>query len=120
MKSQFLKAWGQKGQGTQRIQHPPLDRSGFMRLYVADRESNQYRSLILRELLLRNGIMWTNLGPLCLLPDSIKQFSSILGLLGQWGKQPGQFYFAHRVAVGTKHEPYVAEAWNWRVQKLVP
>jgi DNA-binding beta-propeller fold protein YncE len=43
----------------------------------------------------------------------------VLGTFGQRGKQAGQFYFAHGIAVGPNNELYVAEVLNWRVQKLI-
>ncbi len=42
----------------------------------------------------------------------------VLGVLGQAGKQPGQFGWVHEIACPSENELYVAELLNWRVQKL--
>lgn len=43
----------------------------------------------------------------------------VLGVLGESGKQPGQFGWVHEIACPSENELYVAEILNWRVQKLV-
>ncbi|MBI3679506.1 MAG: 6-bladed beta-propeller, partial [Acidobacteria bacterium] len=42
----------------------------------------------------------------------------ILGVLGEFGKAPGKFDFAHHLAVDSSGAIYVAEIKNWRVQKF--
>jgi len=43
----------------------------------------------------------------------------VLGVLGESGKQPGQFGWIHEIACPSENELYVAELLNWRVQKLI-
>ena len=43
----------------------------------------------------------------------------ILGTLGKAGKQPGNLYFSHHLAISKTGELYVAEVGNWRVQKFL-
>ena len=43
----------------------------------------------------------------------------ILGMLGRAGKQLGQFGVPHEMACPSENELYVADAQNWRVQKLI-
>ena len=43
----------------------------------------------------------------------------VLGVLGESGKQLGQFGWIHEMACPTENVLYVAELLNWRVQKLV-
>ena len=42
----------------------------------------------------------------------------VLGVLGEAGKDPGQFGWIHEIACPSENELYVAELLNWRVQKL--
>jgi hypothetical protein len=44
----------------------------------------------------------------------------VQGFFGAPGKLPGQFAYAHHLAVSKRGEVYVAEILNWRVQKFVP
>ena len=43
----------------------------------------------------------------------------VLGVLGESGKELGQFGWIHAMACPTEDVLYVAELLNWRVQKLV-
>jgi DNA-binding beta-propeller fold protein YncE len=43
----------------------------------------------------------------------------VLGVLGQSGKQLGQFGWVHEIACPSENTLYVAEILNWRVQKLL-
>ena len=43
---------------------------------------------------------------------------TVLGVLGQSGKQLKQFGWIHQMACPSENELYVAELLNWRVQKL--
>ena len=43
----------------------------------------------------------------------------VLGVLGESGKQLGQFGWIHEIACPSVNELYVAELLNWRVQKLI-
>ena len=44
---------------------------------------------------------------------------NVLGSLGGPGKAPGEFAFAHALAVSPGGDIYVAEILNWRAQKFV-
>lgn len=44
---------------------------------------------------------------------------TVLGVLGQSGKQLKQFGWIHAIACPSENEIYVAELLNWRVQKLI-
>ena len=43
----------------------------------------------------------------------------VLGVLGEAGKEPGQFGWIHEIACPSENELYVAELLNWRVQRLI-
>ena len=43
----------------------------------------------------------------------------VLGVLGESGKQLGEFGWIHEIACPSEHELYVAESLNWRAQKLI-
>jgi streptogramin lyase len=44
---------------------------------------------------------------------------TLLGVLGEAGKQLKQFGWIHEIACPSENELYVAEVLNWRVQKLI-
>jgi len=44
---------------------------------------------------------------------------TVLGVLGEAGKQLKQFGWVHEIACPSENELYVAEVLNWRVQKLL-
>src|SRR6202041_3949603 len=44
---------------------------------------------------------------------------TVLGVLGESGKQLKQFGWIHEIACPAENELYVAELLNWRVQKLI-
>src|SRR4030095_15930289 len=44
---------------------------------------------------------------------------TLLGVLGEAGKQLKQFGWIHEMACPSENELYVAEVLNWRVQKLI-
>jgi hypothetical protein len=44
----------------------------------------------------------------------------LAGTFGLPGKMPGEFGFAHQIAVAPCGNIYVAEIVNWRVQKFLP
>ena len=43
----------------------------------------------------------------------------VLGVLGESGKQLGQFGWVHEMACPSENVIFVAEILNWRVQKLI-
>lgn len=63
-------------------------------LYVADAEASHFSEMDLR--------------------------GNILGSFGRAGRGPGQFAAVHSVAVTPTKEIFVAEVFNWRVEKFVP
>jgi hypothetical protein len=44
----------------------------------------------------------------------------MLGSFGIAGRGPGQFAGAHALAITSKKEIFVAEVFNWRVEKFTP
>jgi YVTN family beta-propeller protein len=132
-----VKDWGKKGTGPGEFDVPHsivIDSKGL--LYVGDRENNRIQIFDTDGNFVRE---WDKIGsPWGLFitpgPDQVIYMSdgaanrvlkldlngNILGAFGESGKQPGQFEYAHGIAVGPKNEIYVAEILNWRVQKLVP
>ena len=44
---------------------------------------------------------------------------TLIGSLGSFGKQPGQFGWIHEIACPSATEIYVGELLNWRMQKLL-
>ena len=43
----------------------------------------------------------------------------VLGVLGESGKQLGEFGWIHEIACPSENELFVAEILNWRAQKLI-
>ncbi len=130
----FVKAWGTKGSAPGQFNLPHnvvVDKQGLV--YVADRENKRIQIFDADGKFLRE---WTHVGSpwgLAFGPDQTLFVASgreervlkldlngkILGVFGEPGKGPGQFGYAHGIAVGPGEEIYVAEVLNWRVQKLV-
>ena len=131
----LLLQWGKKGaaEGEFNLPHSiVLDRDGMV--YVGDRENNRVQIFSPDGRFLRQ---WTQLGsPWGLAITTAQEIymadgknnrvlkltreGKVLGVLGSPGKGPGQFAFAHHLAVSNQGELYVAEILNWRVQKFVP
>jgi DNA-binding beta-propeller fold protein YncE len=132
----FLKAWGQRGTGPGEFNIPHsivVDSKGL--LYVADRENKRIQIFDSEGNFIKE---WKHVGQPWGLsitpgPDQVLYMAdgladrvlkldlsgNILGTFGERGKQVGQFYFAHGIAVGPNNELYIAEILNWRAQKLV-
>lgn len=130
----FLKTWGKKGTGPGEFNLPHaviVDSRG--RVYVGDRENRRIQIFDTDGNFIRE---WTHLGSpwgLHITPDQTIYMAdgyanrvlkldlegNVLGTLGSPGKLPGQFAYAHHLAVGKSEEVYVAEILNWRVQKFV-
>jgi DNA-binding beta-propeller fold protein YncE len=131
----FLKTWGSKGAAKGQFDIPhsvAVDRQG--RVYVADRENYRIQVFTPEGEFLHE---WTHIGApwgLYLTPEQILYVADgynnrvlklnlegqILGTLGEPGKLPGQFSYAHHLSVGTDGAIYTAEILNWRPQKFVP
>jgi DNA-binding beta-propeller fold protein YncE len=131
----LLLQWGKKGvaEGEFNLPHSiVLDREGMV--YVGDRENNRVQIFSPDGRFLRQ---WTELGSpwgLAITPAQeiymadgknnrvlkLTREGKVLGVLGSPGKGPGQFAYAHHLAVSSQGELFVAEILNWRVQKFVP
>lgn len=136
----FLREWGKKGTGEGEFNLPhsiALDSSG--RVIVADRENNRIQVFTPEGQFIAqwNEKIWQGSGApwgLAIVPNSgifmadgrhnrvlkLDIDGRVLGYFGSPGKLPGQFAFAHHLAVSKRGEIYVAEILNWRVQKFVP
>ena len=131
----FLREWGGKGSGEGEFRLPhtiATDAQGSV--YVGDRENARIQVFD------ANGkfqMQWTNVGHpygIFLSADQhiyvadaeasriteLDLHGNILGSFGSAGRGPGQFAGAHSLAVTAKHEIFVAEVFNWRVEKFVP
>ena len=131
----FLKAWGKKGVGKGEFNTPhtvTVDKEGLV--YVGDRENFRIQVFDADGNFLR---MWDHVGsPWGLdITEDQKLFMTdghnnrvikldldggILGVLGEFGKLPGQFNFCHHIAAGASGAIYTSEILNWRAQKFVP
>ena len=130
----FIKTWGRKGNGPGEFNLPhsiAFDSKDLM--YVADRENNRIKIFDADGNFIKE---WTHVGDpwaIVITPDQslyvadgknervlkMNLNGEILGGFGEAGKGPGQFNFAHSIAVTSKGEIYVGEILNWRVQKFV-
>jgi len=131
----FLKAWGKKGVGEGEFNTPhavTVDKEGLV--YIGDRENFRIQVFDADGNFLR---MWDHVGsPWGLdITEDQKLFMTdghnnrvlkldldggILGVLGEFGKLPGQFNFCHHIAAGASGAIYTSEILNWRAQKFVP
>lgn len=133
-KGKFLTTWGTKGTGPGQFDLPHaivVDRRG--RVFVADRQNSRIQLFDSRG---NYQTEWKHLGQpwgLALAHDGtlfvadglanrvVKADLSgnVLGAFGGPGKAPGEFLFAHAIALGPRDDVYVSEILNWRVQKFV-
>lgn len=131
----FMKSWGKRGSGPGEFTLPhalAVDREG--RVYVADRESQRIQIFDADGTYLKE---WRGIGfpyGLFLTPDQhvwvadggydrvieLDSAGKILGAFGEPGRAPGQFAWAHSLAVGPDGRIYVAEILNWRFQVFEP
>lgn len=129
----FLTAWGKKGDGPGEFNLPhavAVDAQG--RVYVGDRENYRVQIFDADGKFLDQ---WKHVGSPWGLHITPKQEifladghnnrvlkldieGRVLGSLGRKGKLPGEFNFAHHLAVDLLGNLYVAEIKNWRVQKF--
>ncbi|AWI09951.1 peptidyl-alpha-hydroxyglycine alpha-amidating lyase family protein [Ereboglobus luteus] len=131
----FINAWGRKGTGPGEFDMPHsvvVDRTG--RVYIGDREN--YRIQVFT----REGeyiTQWDQYGSpwgMCITPDDylfmcdghanrvvkLTLDGKLEGTFGVPGKMPGEFGYAHQIAVAPSGNIYIAEIVNWRVQKFIP
>jgi DNA-binding beta-propeller fold protein YncE len=130
----FIKAWGKAGTmpGEFNLVHAIVVGANN-RVYVGDRENERVQIFDLDGNFIEE---WTHVGHpwgLHLTPDNVFYMADgyadrvlkldlggkVLGTLGGSGKAPGEFMYAHWIAVGPDEEFYVSEILNWRVQKFV-
>ena len=132
---EFITAWGKAGQGPGEFNLPhavAVDADG--KVYVGDRENHRLQVFDANGKFLE---AWDHVGSpwgLHITPEQeifmadghnnrvlkLDRNGKILGALGKKGKLPGQFNFAHHLAVDLLGNLYVAEIKNWRVQKFRP
>jgi len=131
----FLKSWGKYGTGPGEFILPhSLVVDSQQRVYVADRENMRIQIFDAEGTFLKE---WKNVGypyGLFLTPDQhvwmadggfdriveLDENGTILGALGQPGHAPGQFAWAHFLAVGPDRKLFVADVLNWRFQVFDP
>ena len=129
----FIKTWGVKGEGSSEFNLPhslAIDKK--QRLLVADRENSRIQLFDLDGNYLetwnlpdkpycltidKNDFIYITLGKA---PKILKldNDGKILGLFGSEGKGPGQFVMPHGIESGPDNEIYIAEPFNWRVEKF--
>lgn len=130
----YIRHWGSKGTGDGQfdIAHDvAIDKQGLV--YVADRTNSRVQVFDAQGKFLRK---WTDVGQPWGLAYSEKENAlyiadglnnrvvktnldgQVLGQIGEFGKAPGTFDFAHHMAVDSEGSIYVAEIKNWRVQKF--
>lgn len=127
----FIKAWGKYGAGTGEFNLPhtvAVDNQG--RVYVGDRENQRIQIFDSEGKFIQQ---WTDVGypyGLVITPDQhvwmvdggydriveLDQNGKILGAFGEPGHGPGQFAWAHFMAIGPDQTIYVADVLNWRFQ----
>jgi DNA-binding beta-propeller fold protein YncE len=127
----FIKAWGKYGTGIGEFNLPhsvAVDNQG--RVYVGDRENQRIQIFDAEGKFIQQ---WTDIGypyGLSITPDQhvwmvdggydriveLDQNGKILGAFGEPGHKPGQFAWAHFMAMGPDQTIYVADVLNWRFQ----
>ncbi|GAC1417882.1 MAG: hypothetical protein NVSMB53_16900 [Gemmatimonadaceae bacterium] len=131
----FIKTWGKFGSAPGEFDLPHsvvVDRQD--RVYVGDRENKRIQIFDSNGKFLKQ---WMGIGypyGLFITPDQhiwmadggfdriieLDQNGKILGALGEPGHAPGQFAWAHFLALGPDRKMYVADVLNWRFQVFAP
>jgi DNA-binding beta-propeller fold protein YncE len=131
----WVKEWGKRGTGPSEfhtLHSIATDAKG--NVYVGDRENNRIQVFDNEGNFLKE---WTQAGApwaICITPGPKQVLytsdsnagriykmdldGNILGVLGKWGKQLGQFGWVHEISCPSENTLFVAELLNWRVQKL--
>src|SRR5271163_3503304 len=127
----YLKSWGKYGTAIGEFNLPhtvAVDEAG--RVYVGDRENQRIQIFDSEGNFLKQ---WTGIGypyGLVITPDQhvwmvdggydriveLDQTGKILGAFGEPGHKPGEFAWAHFMAMGADQTIYVADVLNWRFQ----
>ncbi|MFN7936427.1 MAG: peptidyl-alpha-hydroxyglycine alpha-amidating lyase family protein [Bryobacteraceae bacterium] len=130
----FVKAWGKKGAGPGDFNLPHTAVVLNNKLYVGDRENYRIQVFDLDGRFLEE---WNEIGSPWGLATSasghlwmadghnnrilkLSPKGKVLGTIGETGKLPGQFRFAHMIDVDAQNRVYVTEILNWRVQRFIP
>jgi len=131
----FLKSWGKYGTAPGEFILPHsivVDAQG--RVYVGDRENMRIQIFDLDGNFLKQ---WAGIGypyGLFITPDQhiwmadggfdrvieLDSDGKILGAVGEPGHAPGQFAWAHSLAIGPDRKLFVADVLNWRFQVFTP
>jgi DNA-binding beta-propeller fold protein YncE len=131
----FLKSWGRYGNKPGEFNLPHsivIDRDEHV--YVADRENLRIQIFDTEGKLLKQ---WTDIGypyGLFIAPDGhvwmadggydrvieLDSDGKIIGALGEPGHAPGQFAWAHFLALDRDGRLFVADVLNWRAQVFAP
>jgi DNA-binding beta-propeller fold protein YncE len=127
----YIKAWGKYGTDIGEFNLPhsvAVDNQG--RVYVGDRENQRIQIFDSEGKFIQQ---WSDVGypyGLVITPDQhvwmvdggydriveLDQNGKILGAFGEPGHKPGQFAWAHFMAIGPDQAIYVADVLNWRFQ----
>jgi DNA-binding beta-propeller fold protein YncE len=131
----FLKSWGRYGTGPGEFHLPHgIVIDSKKRVYVADRENARVQVFDEEGRFLEE---WDNVGypyGLALMPNGhlliadggfdrlleVDTNGHSVGSIGEPGHAPGQFAWAHSVAIGKDGKAFVADTLNWRFQAFVP
>lgn len=131
----YIRHWGRKGTGDGEfnlVHDVTLDKQG--RVYVADRANGRIQVFDPTGKFLAKwegvgnpwGVIYAEKENAIYMCDGdnnrVVKFNlegQVLGAMGEFGKAPGTFDFAHHIGIDSEGSLYVVEIKNWRVQKFV-